>query len=95
MHLQAINNLEWIRIAAYAVDRRRSELPLETLLRLKCAIENSIHVPVPLAFLEEDMQNPQQVQQKTWSSELEGVSRCNVAHHNALFCATEQTAQPL
>ena len=79
---------EHIRIAGYSVERRRSDLPPRTLLWLKYEIEHAVHVPVTLAALEEDVQNPQRVQGKTWPGALEGVSRCVAAHHNA-FVATE------
>ena len=79
---------EHIRIAGYSVKRRRSELPLTTLLLLKYEIERAIHVPVTLAALEEDVQNPCRVHGKTWSGALEGVSRSVVAYHKAIV-ATE------
>ena len=79
---------ERIRIAGYAVERRQSELQSKTLLWLKYEIENAVHRPVTLAALEEDVKHPQQLQKKTWSSALEGVSRCVAAHHRA-FVATE------
>ena len=50
---------EHIRIAGYSVERRRSDLPPRTLLWLKYEIEHAVHVPVTLAALEEDVQNPQ------------------------------------
>ena len=72
-----------IKIAGYAVDRRRSRLAPNILLWLKYEVEHARHVPVTLAVLEEDGQNPELVQRKTWLGTLEGVSRCTAAYHNA------------
>ena len=72
-----------IKIAGYAVDRRRSGLELNILLWLKYEVEHAKHIPVTLTALEEDGQNPELVQRKTWLGTLEGLSRCTAAYHNA------------
>ena len=72
-----------IKIAGYAGDRRRSGLAPSILLGLKYEVEHARHVPVTLAVLEEDGQNPELVQRRTWLGTLEGVSRCTAAYHNA------------
>ena len=76
-----------IKIAGYAVDRRRSRLAPKILLWLKYEVEHARHVPVTLAVLEEVGQNPELVQRRTWSGTLEGVSRCTAAYHNAFVAA--------